>query len=101
MWSIVKAAVTRVPWSKVVQHAPAVVDALGRVKTRVRLQEAAQKDADDQLRLLVEENARLHGELNRLSKELQRLNSRVALFAKLAGVALVCAAAALVLALTR
>jgi len=99
IWSVLKAAATKIPWTRVVQSAPVVVEALDRMKARVRLNEAAQKNLDDQLKYLVEENVRLSGELKQASFRLQKLTARVSLLTKLVLVSFLCAVAALAVAL--
>ncbi|GFO58375.1 hypothetical protein GMST_07000 [Geomonas silvestris] len=101
VWSVLRQAATRIPWSKVVQNAPLVVDVLDRVKLRTRAGEAAQRSLDDQLHALAEENARLSADLLRTTLQLKQLAARVSLLSKLSGFAIGFAAAALVLALVK
>jgi len=101
VWSVLKAAATRIPWLQVVENAPLVVDALGRVKTKVRLNEASLKNCDDHLKLLQLENARLAVELQQMSVKLQLLTARVSRLTKVAGVSLLCAVSALILWILR
>jgi len=101
VWSVLRQAATRIPWSKVVQNAPLVVDVLDRVKSKVLVNEAAQRSADDRLRVLAEENARLSAELLQNTLQLKQLAARVSFMTKLAGFALIFSAAALILALVR
>lgn len=99
IWSVLTAAATKIPWTRVVQSAPVVVEVLDRVKARVRLNEAAQKNLDEQLKCLAEENARLLEELKQASLKLQKLTARVSFLTKLTLVSFLCAVAALAVAL--
>jgi hypothetical protein len=101
IWSVLKTAATKIPWLQVVENAPLVVDALGRVKSKVRQNEASLKNCDDHLKLLQVENARLAVELQQVSVKLQLLTARVSRLTKVAGVSLLCAVAALILWIVR
>ena len=96
-WGLLKTAATNIPWTKVAENAPLLVDALGKAKARIRLNESSQKNLEEHLKSLQDENARLAADLLQLSKKVQLLTSRVALLSKITGFSLLCAVAALVL----
>jgi hypothetical protein len=97
LWAILSAAATNIPWTKVAQNTPLLVDLLGKAKTRMRLHDASQKNLADEVRLLQDENARLDAALLQLSEKLVKLTSRVALLQKTAVVSLLLGVSAVVL----
>jgi hypothetical protein len=101
IWSVLKTAATKIPWLQVVENAPLVVDALGRVTSKARQNEASIKNCDDHLKVLQLENARLAVELQQMSVKLQLLSARVSRLTKIAGVSLLCAVSALILWIVR
>jgi hypothetical protein len=94
IWTLLRTAATKIPWSTVAQNAPMFVDALGRVRGKSRLHEVSQNDLDDQCKALQAENARLAADLLQLSGKLQQLTARVATLTKVAGAALLLAVVA-------
>ena len=71
IWGVVKLAASKVPWGRVVENAPAVVDLVGRAKER--LMASAQDDLVERLRLIHEENQKLEKVLLETSTHLQEL----------------------------
>ena len=71
IWKIVKTAATAIPWGRVVENAPAVVDLVGRAKDRLRASPAQGLEA--QLRSLQEENLKLADTLLKTSDHLEEL----------------------------
>lgn len=96
-WGLLKTAAANIPWTKVAENTPLLVDVLGKAKARIRLNENSQKNLEEHLKSLQDENARLTTDLLQLSKKLQLLSSRVALLSKITGISLFCAVSALVL----
>lgn len=101
VWGVLRQAAIRIPWSKVVQNAPLVVDVLDRMKAKVKLNEAAQRSLDDQLKTLTEENIRLSSEVLQVSLRLQQLTARVSVLSRLCLLAIVFSIATLVLWLAK
>ena len=95
-WGLLKTAATYIPWTKVAENAPLLVDVLGKAKARIRLNESSQKNIEGHLKSLQDENARLATDLLKLTKKLQLLTSRVALLTKITGFSLLCAVSAVV-----
>lgn len=93
----IKAAAANIPWTKVAQSTPVLVDMLGMARAKLKLQETSQKNLGDQLKLLQEENARLVTDLQRMSGKLQLVTSRVSILTKLTAVSLLLALSSLVL----
>ena len=71
IWGIVKVAATRIPWGRVVENAPAVVDLVGRAKDR--LTASSQDDLAERLKLIHEENQKLENVLLKTADHLQVL----------------------------
>jgi hypothetical protein len=101
LWGLIRTAAANIPWARVAQNTPVLVDMLGKAKARIRQQEASQRDIDDQLKQMQDENARLSASLLQLSGKVQLLTSRVAMLTTIAVFALLCAVAALVLRLVK
>jgi hypothetical protein len=97
IWSIIATAAANIPWTKVVQSTPLLVDVFGQAKAKLKMNEASQRNVEDQLKMLHEENARLAATLSQLSVKVQLLNSRVATLTKLTVISLLCAISASVL----
>ena len=94
---IIKAAAANIPWAKVAQSTPLIVDVLGKAKAKLKLQEATQKELEERLKAVQDENARLTTALLHMSDKVQKLNSRVSLLTVISGISLLCAISALVL----
>lgn len=94
---LLKTAATNIPWAKVAQNTPLVVDAFGKAKARLQQNEALQKDLEHHLKALHEENARLTSAVLQLSDKLQLVTSRVSLLSKISAVSLLLATASLAL----
>ena len=71
VWSVVKMAATRIPWGRVLENAPAVVDLVARAKDR--LNSSAQEDLEERLRLIQEENLKLEEALQANTEQLKKL----------------------------
>ena len=69
VWGIVKTAATHIPWGRVLENVPAVVDLMGRAKER--LKPSQQNDLEGPVRLLQEENLKLTKALVETSAQLQ------------------------------
>ena len=96
IWSIIATAAANIPWTKVVQSTPLLVDVFGQAKAKLKMNEASQRNIEDQLKMLHEENARLGATLLQMSEQVQLLNSRVATLTKLTVISLLCALSAAV-----
>jgi len=68
IWGIAKIAATKIPWGRVMENIPAVVDLAGRAKGRLKGGGAV----EEQLRLLQEENRKLEKALLESSGHLQQ-----------------------------
>ncbi|HJV65331.1 MAG TPA: hypothetical protein VJ550_06355 [Geomonas sp.] len=106
IWKIIKAAATNVPWGRMVQNAPAVVDLVERVKER--LLAGAQHDLHDELQALREENVKLADTLlqttarvEELGKALEVMVARQKMLAVVAVVSLLLAISSLAVSLAR
>lgn len=75
VWGIAKLAATRIPWGRLVESAPAVVDLVGRAGERFR--GGAPDDLLERVRLLQEENRNLERVLQQTADRLQELERRV------------------------
>ncbi len=71
IWGIVKVAATKIPWGRVVENAPAVVDLVGRAKER--LMASTQDDLAERLKAIHEENQKLETLLLKTTDHLQTL----------------------------
>lgn len=69
IWGIAKVAATRIPWGRVMENIPAVVDLAERAKGRFR---GHGGDIEARLRLLQEENRKLEQALLETSGHLQQ-----------------------------
>ena len=97
IWSFVRAAAANIPWTKVAQSTPLIADMLGSAKAKLQRYETSQKNIDEHLKQLQDENARLATALQQMSDKLQALTSRVFLLTTLTCLCLVCAVLGLVL----
>ena len=70
IWGIAKIAATKIPWGRVMENIPAVVDLAGRAKGKFT--GASHGAVEDRLRLLHEENRRLEKALLENSGHLQQ-----------------------------
>ena len=73
IWGIVRTAATKVPWGRVVENVPAVVDFIGRAKGKFNVPASSQKDVEQRLRLLQEDNLKLGKALLETSDHLQAI----------------------------
>lgn len=94
---IIKTAAEKIPWAKVAQNTPLVVDLLGKAKAQIRQHDASQRNLEEQVKSLHDENARLAAALLQLSDRLQLVTSRVSTLLKVSVVSLLFALSALVL----
>lgn len=104
IWGIAKVAATRIPWGRVMENIPAVVDLAERAKGRFRGQGGGEIEA--RLRHLQEENRRLEQALLETSGHLQQtirtmkvVVARQKMLMSVTAVSLLTAIAALVAAL--
>jgi hypothetical protein len=97
LWGLLSTAAMKIPWTRVAQSAPMLVDMIGKARTNMRMQEASAKNLDVQLKQLQDENAMLTSALLQVSDKLQLLTSRVSTLTKITGLSLLLAASALVL----
>ncbi len=72
IWGIAKVAATKIPWSRVMENMPAVVDMANRAKGRFMGQGAPRGDLETRLRFLEEENRKLDRALLETSGHLQQ-----------------------------
>jgi hypothetical protein len=75
IWGIVKIVATRIPWGKVVENVPAVVDLVERAKGRFKV--SSPNDLEERLRLIQEENVKLERTLLETAAHLQQLTNSV------------------------
>ena len=94
---VIKTAAMNIPWAKVAQNTPLLVDMLGKAKAQIKQHDATQKNLEDQLKSLHDENAKLAATLLQLSNNVQSLTSRVSLLTKLTVFSLLLAISASVL----
>lgn len=73
VWTIVRIAATKIPWGRVMENVPAVVDMVGRAKGRLMGSPPAQIGQDERLRLLMEENLKLKKAIVETSDQLQQV----------------------------
>ncbi|HJV34595.1 hypothetical protein [Geomonas sp.] len=71
IWKIIKTAATNVPWARMVQNAPAVVDLVERVKEHFIA--GGQHSAYEELAALREENLRLADALQQTAGRVEQL----------------------------
>ena len=98
---LLKTAASNIPWSRVVQSTPLLVETLGRARERLRQNDASQRDLEEHLKLLQEENAKLTTAVLHLSQNLQSLSSRVTLMTTVSAVSLILALASMIIALAK
>lgn len=105
-WGVVKMLATKVPWGRLVENAPAVVDLVARAKER--LQAPSQDDLAGQLLSIHNQNLRLektlHETANRLdalSAKLEAVSQRMSLLLKATVVSLLMAISSLLLWLVK
>jgi hypothetical protein len=72
VWRVVKTAATKIPWGRVVENAPLVVDMVGRA--RARLTALPHHDFEVQLRSIQEENLKLAQTLQQSADHLQEVS---------------------------
>lgn len=105
VWTVIKLAATQIPWGRVIENIPAVVDMVNRAKARIRGGGAGpgseQGSVEERLRVVEEENLRLGKALLEASETLQQqakalevLAARQKMLIFLAVLALLTAAAA-------
>jgi septal ring factor EnvC (AmiA/AmiB activator) len=99
--NLIKTAAVNIPWSRVAQNTPLIVDMLGKAKAKIRQSESINRDFEDQLKLLQDENARLSTSLLQATDKIQRLTARVSMLAKVSGFSLLLALAALILGIVK
>lgn len=73
VWTIVRIAATKIPWGRVMENVPAVVDMVGRAKGRFMASPPAQIGQDERLRMLQEENLKLKKAIVETSDQLQQV----------------------------
>ena len=100
-WIFVKAAAANIPWARVAQSTPLLVDVLGKAKAKIMQQETSQRNLEERLKGLQDENARLTTALLQMSDKLQLVSSRLSLLTAVSGISLLCAISALVLWMLR
>lgn len=72
IWGIAKVAATKIPWGKVMENMPAVVELVGRAKDRFKAHAFPPGgDVDERIRLLQDENVKLEKALLQTSDHLQ------------------------------
>ena len=72
-WGIVKTAATKIPWARVAENVPAVVDMIGRARERFRVPVSSADDLEERLRLLQDENLKLGKLLLQTTDHLQEI----------------------------
>ena len=77
IWGVVRIAATKVPWGRVMENVPALMDMVQRAKGRLREQPAARGSADERLRALEEENLKLGKALVQSSETIKQLAKTV------------------------
>jgi len=70
---VLKIAATKIPWSRVMENLPAVVDMVGRAKARLRVPASAPGTLEERLRSMEEENLRLGKALLQSTETLQQV----------------------------
>lgn len=94
---VIKTAAMNIPWAKVAQNTPLLVDMLGKAKAQIKQHDASQKNLEDQLKSLHEENAKLAATVLQMSTTVQLLTSRVSLLTKLTFMSLLLSSCTVVL----
>lgn len=77
IWTVVRIAATKVPWGRVMENVPALMDMVGKAKTRLREQPAQRGSLDERLRILEEENLKLGKALLQSSETIRQLAKTV------------------------
>jgi hypothetical protein len=102
VWTVIRLAATRIPWGRVIENIPAVVDMVNRAKGRLKASASAQGPVDERMRVVEEESLRLgkalletEERLQELAKALEVLAARQKMLIFLAMVSLATAIAAL------
>lgn len=73
-WTVVKLAATKVPWGRVIENIPAVVDMVNRAKGRMKQSATAPGVSEDErIRVIEEESLRLGKALLQTEEQLQEL----------------------------
>ena len=98
VWTIVRIAATKIPWGRVMENVPAVVDMVGRAKGRFMAPASAQFGQDERLRLLQEENLKLKKALVETSDHLQQVAKSLEVVAARQKMLMIATAVALVAA---
>jgi hypothetical protein len=75
IWGVIKLVATRVPWGRVVENAPAVVDLVARAKDR--LKGASQGELEEQLALIHQQNLMLEKTLSATADHLEELSKKL------------------------
>jgi len=98
VWTIVRIAATKIPWGRVMENVPAVVDMVGRAKGRFMASSSAQIGQDERLRLLQEENLKLKKAIVETSDHLQQVAKTLEVVAARQKMLMIATAVALVAA---
>jgi hypothetical protein len=78
VWGMVKTAATKIPWGRVLQNAPAVVDLIGRAKESLQVPHS---DLEERLGLIQEQNLKLEQTLLQTAEHLQELTKTLEVMA--------------------
>ena len=100
IWGIAKTAATKVPWGRVVENVPAVVDFIGRAKERFNVPASSQKDFEQRLRLLQDENVKLGKALLQTSDHLREVSKSLEVLAARQKMLVIATAASLLIAIS-
>jgi hypothetical protein len=73
VWNIVRTAATKIPWGRIVENAPVVVDLVERVKDH--LKSPQQNDIYKELKLNREEHLKMADSLLQATTEVQQLKA--------------------------
>ena len=79
VWNIVRTAATKIPWGRLVENAPAVVDMMGRVKDHLKAPQ--QGDLYKELKLNREEHLKMADSLLQTTAEVERLKAALEVIA--------------------
>ena len=94
---VIKTAAMHIPWAKVAQNTPLLVDMIGKAKAQIKQHDASQRNLEDQLKSLNDENAKLAATVLQMSNTVQLLTSRISFLTKLTAISLLLAISSVVL----
>jgi predicted nuclease with TOPRIM domain len=97
VWTVLKMAATRIPWGRVVENAPAVVDLVGRARDRFK---PSVDDLEERLQSIQAENLKLEKMLQATADHLQQITDTLKVVSARQKMLTICTVVSLLTAIT-